>query len=270
MRSSMLKSVLFCINTPAQVHTWRHIILDLANRGYQIKILGRDYGQTLQLLDRYELEYTSFKITRSKYFRILDIFVHLRYGMKLARTFKPAYIVGFGVDAALLGFLARSRSVIFTDDDLLYLENWIIENTADAVITPDCFRGDLGKNHFRLPTYKELAYLHPSHFQPDPGVYEELRIRRGEEYILLRFNRFDAAHDVAAHGFSIRDKIALAEQLGRHNKVFISPEGELPEELETYRLPVQADRIHHVLYYARLLVTDTQTMTTEARHERTA
>ena len=45
---------------------------------------------------------------------------------------------------------------------------------------------------------------------------------------------------------------------------FISPEGPLAKELEGYRLSIPYERIHHVLYYAQLLVTDTQTMATEA------
>ena len=260
----MQKSILFYINTPAQFHTWKHLIFDLSKLGYQIKILGRDYGQTLQLLDEYGLEYTSFEITKSKYLRSLDIFVHLREGIKLARKSNPSYIMGFGVDAALLGFLLKSRSIIFTDDDLLHFENFIIKTFAGVIFTPDCFRGNLGKNHFRLPTYKELSYLHPNCFQPDFGIYNELRIRSDEKYVLIRFNLFDAGHDVGKHGFSVRDRIGLVKELGKYAKVFISPEGKLPEELEEYRLPVSANRIHHVLYYAQLLVSDTQTMTTEA------
>ena len=106
----MQKSILFYINTPAQVHTWKYVIFDLVKLGYQVKILGRDYGQTLALLDTYGLEYTSFNITKSKYLRSVDIFIHLREGIKLAHKYNPDYIIGFGVDAALLGFLLRKCS----------------------------------------------------------------------------------------------------------------------------------------------------------------
>jgi predicted glycosyltransferase len=52
--------------------------------------------------------------------------------------------------------------------------------------------------------------------------------------------------------------------LSKYARVFISPEGPLSKELEGYRLSIPHERIHHALYYAQLLVTDTQTMTTEA------
>jgi predicted glycosyltransferase len=52
--------------------------------------------------------------------------------------------------------------------------------------------------------------------------------------------------------------------LGKYARVFISPEAKLPEDLEQYKLSIPFERIHHALYYAHLLVSDAQTMTTEA------
>jgi predicted glycosyltransferase len=109
-----------------------------------------------------------------------------------------------------------------------------------------------------------MAYLHPNYFKPDPSIMADLGVNPGERYAVLRFNIFDAVHDIGRSGFTTEDKYELVKELGKHARVFISPEGDLPGDLERYRLPVNYNRIHSVLYYASLLVTDTQTMTTEA------
>ena len=44
----------------------------------------------------------------------------------------------------------------------------------------------------------------------------------------------------------------------------MSSEGAISKELEKYAMKIPKKKIHHVLYFARLLVTDTQTMATEA------
>jgi predicted glycosyltransferase len=46
--------------------------------------------------------------------------------------------------------------------------------------------------------------------------------------------------------------------------VFISAEKKVPKDLEKYLLNIPKQKIHDCLYYANMLVTDTQTMTTEA------
>lgn len=144
------------------------------------------------------------------------------------------------------------------------LQNYLTKLFSSVVITPDCFEGDFGNKHIRIFGYKELAYLHPNYFRPDPSVLSELGVGNSEKHAILRFNAFDAVHDVGRHGFPLGDKYRLVRELEKHAKVFIRSESELPDDLAGYNLPVSFERLHHALYYADLLVTDTQTMTTEA------
>lgn len=256
--------ILFFINTPAQAHTWIPIIRELMSKEHEIRILARDYGSTIELLKSHGLVCNSFKPITQKYLRLFEIFVHLNKGYNQYRKYGITMVIGWGVDAAFTAALIRKPSIIFTDNDPTHLQNNMTSWFAGAIITPECFRGDLGKKHIRINGYKELAYLHPYYFKPDPSIYDELKINRSEKFIILRFNVFDAVHDIGAYGFSTSDKLKLVKELGKYTKVFISPEGNLSEELEAYRLPIAPNRIHHALYYSQLLVTDTQTMTTEA------
>jgi uncharacterized protein len=257
-------NILFFVNTPAQAHTWIPIINKLKSRGHEIKILARDYGSTIELFKASGLVCDGFKPISKKYFRIFEIFVHVRKGYLQFRKSGINMVIGFGVDAAFTAGVIRQPSIIFTDNDPTHLQNNMTNWFASAIITPDCFLANLGEKQVRIKGYKELAYLHPNYFKPDSSIYDELKINRGEKYVILRFNIFDAVHDIGVHGFSPSDQVFLVKELERYAHVFISPEGNLSEELERYRLPISYNRIHHALYYAHLLVTDTQTMATEA------
>ncbi len=256
--------VLFMMNTPADVHTWKNLIYALMQDGNQVRILARDYRGTLELLDKYEFEYTSFKPIRSKYLKIFEILIHVWKGHQLSQKFNPTIIVGFGVDAALTSALFRKSCIVFTDSEPVPVQNFLTKLFATVILTPSCYRKDFGKKQVRFAGYKELAYLHPNYFQPDLSIYDELGISTIEKYAVLRFNVFDAFHDIGKRGFSLPDKYRLVRELEKYNRVFISAEGSLPQDLQKYKLPVLFERIHHVLYYAQLLISDTQTLTTEA------
>jgi predicted glycosyltransferase len=256
--------LVFIINTEGQVHTWKNIIKAYDSTGCTVSIIARDYGKTLKLLDEEGFKYKSFKPIKNRLFKALDIFKHVIAGLNLRRTSKPTFIIGFGVDANVIAKMAGARSIIFTDSEPVGIQNTLIKWFSDCIITPAKFGVNLGKKHFRITSYKELAYLHPNRFTPDPSIKKELGLNDTDKYAILRFNAFDAVHDIGRRGFTLQDKYSLINQLTKYMKVFISPESKLPEDLKRYELPVTYSRIHDVLYYADLLLADTGTMATEA------
>jgi len=256
--------VLFMMNTPADVHTWKYVIRALKDKEHEVTILARDYGGTVQLLDKYGFKSRSFNAIRSKYLKIFEIVPHIWEGWKLSKEVNPDIIAGFGVDVALTEALCRKPSIVFTDSEPIPVQHFLTRLFATAILTPSCFRKDLGKKQVRFAGYKELAYLHPDYFRPAPSIYDELGISATEKYAVLRFNIFDAFHDIGKHGYSLADKYRLVGELEKHCRVFISAEGSLRKDLECYKLPIPYEKIHHALYYAQLVVSDTQTLTTEA------
>lgn len=257
--------LLFFISTPAQFHTWRNLTNNLVNKGHQVKILARDYGSTLTLLKEYGFQHSVYNAPSGlKYLKSFELLSHVLGAHKLSRKFDPDIVVGFGVVESITSGLLRKPCIVFADSEPLPLQNLLTKLFASAILTPSCFRKDLGRKHIRIAGYKEFAYLHPNRFTPDPSIYQELGINKEEKYIILRFNAFDAVHDIGRHGFSLADKHRLVKELEKYAKVFISSEGSLPEDLESYKLPTAFHRIHHVIYYAQLLIADTGTMVTEA------
>jgi uncharacterized protein len=258
--------LVFCIHTPAQVHLFRNTISHLIKKGHEVRILARDYGSTLVLLDNYKLEYQVYMNHSEghKYTKGLQLFQYVRGEYRLAKKFNPDLVIGIGTIEPLTAMLLRKPCILFNDSERTPVQHMLNRMFADVIITPSCFDGSLGKKQIRIPGYKELAYLHPNLFRPDPSILEELKLSSGEKYVILRFNSFDAVHDIGKHGFATEDQIKLVHELGKYAHIFISPEGTITESIEKYRLPIAKNRIHHALYYAQLLVTDTQTMATEA------
>jgi len=257
--------IAFILSTPAHVHLFENIIRALQNKGHKVKILARDYGSTLALLDEYGFPYDVYiKSTRLKQVKAFQLLAYVFKEYRLVKKFNPDIIVGIGADESLASALLRKPCIVFTDSELMPAQHFLTKLFASVILTPTCFRKDLGKKQVRFAGSKELAYLHPNYFTPDPSIYDELGINRDEKYVILRFNAFDAVHDIGRHGFTLSDKYQLVSRLEKHVRVFISAEGNPPQDLQSYKLPIPFHRIHHALYHAQLLVSDTQTLTTEA------
>jgi predicted glycosyltransferase len=135
---------------------------------------------------------------------------------------------------------------------------------ATEVHTPDCQDEDYGLRHFKYPGYKELAYLHPNNFSPNPKVRDDLGLQEGERYFILRFTSLQACHDAGRKGMSDALKGRLIKLLEKRGRVFISFEGNCPPQWRKYRLRLTPGRIHSALYYADIYAGDSGTMASEA------
>jgi len=81
---------------------------------------------------------------------------------------------------------------------------------------------------------------------------------------LLRFNAFKAHHDIGAKGLSIENKRKLIAYLETKGKVYITSERNIDEEFKKYQLLLSPEKVHSLIYYATMLIGDSQTMTSEA------
>lgn len=179
-------------------------------------------------------------------------------------------VTGFGVYDAYASALLGASNIVFIDNEpgigkrSYQVQFHLFFPFVDTIVTPSFFREDLGRKHVRIEGMKEFAYLHPNRYRPDDSILDVLGVGRGERFSLLRFNSLSAFHDLGVGGFTMEQKIMMARELERHGQVFISSEKGLPRELEKWAISIPKRRVHDVLTYASLLVTDTQTMATEA------
>lgn len=260
---------LFFTNTPAHVHLYRNLVPRLQERGHEVLLLGRDYGCTVDLLTHYDLPYTVYGGNGTSFRSLVGNLPTQFFNVaRIARRYDPDVIFGRGAYAAFAGRFTRAPVVLVLDSDgePIQLGHTVSSWFAHLVLTPEAFDGDLGDHHHRFRGHKECAYLDPDVYTPDPGVRRTLGVDPSEPYAIVRFNAFDSYHDVGASGASERDRRRLLERLADRVTVFVSDEdGTLDlSPLPVRRYDARPWEIHDALAEARLLVTETGTMATEA------
>jgi len=257
--------IAFFINTPAHVHLYKNVIKTLEFSGHQAIVLARNYGDTVSLLDEMGFEYFVYaNAPDSKYGKILALPFNVLTAYSFLRKKKPDLLVGVGVYSAYTSQLLHKKCIIFNDSEPAPFQFMLFKPFVDVILTPSSFTVDLGPKHIKFNSFKEIAYLHTNYFVPDVKIHDFLGIGQEDDYVLLRFNAFDAVHDLGISGFSIDEKRLLVNELSKYTRVFISSELKLPDDFNKYLLKIPKSRIHDILYYAKLVVADTQTITTES------
>jgi len=258
--------ILFEIIHPAHVHLFKNTMRVLEERGHQVIIAGREREMITQLLDAYGFDYFCLSKAASGMRGLFVEMLKRDFAMwRLARKFDIDLFVGSVVCVTHVAKLTGKKSIMFNDDGLITkTARFSGFPFADTICTPACLPDDFGKKHVRYQGYHELAYLHPNRFTPDPTILQDIGLAEGEKYIVMRFVGLKAFHDVGQRGLSPDMRRRMVREFSRHGQVFITSETPLLPEFEPYRLPVPPHRIHDLLYYATLVVADSQTMTSEA------
>lgn len=259
--------ILFDIGHPADIHLFKHIILNLKEKNNEIKICVRERENiSKKLLELYNFEYEELeKNVPGLFNKAITMFKNDYKLIDISKRFNPNIFVSLASPySAQVSRLMNRYSITFTDSEPTRLMLSLTMPFTDVILTPKSFTINLGEKQIRINSFKELAYLHPNWFKPNPDVLDLLNISKGEKYVICRFGAFDASHDIGIKGFSLEDKIRLIEKLSKYTKIFISSELKLPRDLERYDMNIPQHRMHDAMYYASLLVGDTQTSTTEA------
>lgn len=257
--------VIFTIQHPAHVHLFRNSIQELKQSGHQVHVYARNKDIAIELLDAYDIEHTVLAGDANSLGKLA--LMQAKYEFRLAKEawrIKPDVMVAMGEPAvAHVAKLVGARSLIFTDTEIGTLQNKLAFPLADRIYTPDCYQDDIGPKQVRYPGYHELAYLHPDRFTPDPSVVEDLGIDPDEKFVVLRLVAWNAAHDVGHGGFSNpKEVVKKLESTGA--RVLITAESGVADELDSYKIDIPPEKIHHVLHYADLFVGESATMATES------
>jgi uncharacterized protein len=259
--------VLFDMGHPAHVHFFKNTINNLKKDGHEVKITARNKEVTLALLQAYGLEYETRGEIRTgllnKAFGMIKIDWIL---FLIAKKFKPDLLIGVhNPYVAHVGAILRKPTIIFTDTENVKIASLITFPFVQAIITPTYFRDPINsKKHIKIHGLKEIAYLHPNYFTPDPQVLTELGLIPGDKFIILRFISWGASHDIGLKGIQAGAEKDLIDTLSKLGKIFITSEKPLAGDLEQYRLNLPPEKIHSLLYYAQLYIGEGGTMAVEA------
>jgi predicted glycosyltransferase len=259
--------ILIDIGHPAHVHLFRIAARNWIQKGHAVVFTIRNRNIVPELMKSYGFEYKIASKVRTTSFGLLyELLEHDWNVLKAALEMKVDILLGTSVSITHVGRLLGRPSIVFNEDDEDYLNSfkYLAYPFANKIVIPDSLRDKLTHKHVTYKGYHELAYLHPDHFSPDPAVLTELGVSPHERFFIVRLVSFKAHHDKGHVGLTSDTRLNIIRLLSQYGKVFITAEGQLPEEYNQYKLPIPADRIHHALSFATMLVSDSQTMTIES------
>ncbi len=250
------------IGHPAQVHYFKHFIRVMRERGHDVLVTANEKDLSFRLLQIYGFDYIPLGTYGSSLPRkVLTMPVIDAKMYRAVKRFKPDIFVSTGsIRAAHVAKMLCRPSVVFDDDEHTFPYYYPF---VDAVCGLSGFRRQ-GSKIVPINGYKELAYLHPNWFTPDPDPFGHLGVSGCEDYAVLRFVAWNSFHDVGKRGVGSAPMKRLVEALEEHATVFISSELPLPDGFERYRLTASPEHIHTILYHARLSFCESGTMTTES------
>ncbi len=257
--------ILVGISHPKQVYMFKNLIKEMESGGHKIKVVLVEKEITGFLLGQFKIPYELIGTNQKSFFsKILNLPGWEIRTFRIAHKFKPDIFIGQALPhLAHVSALLNKPFVVFEDTEHAKKLHKIVLPFADAIVTPDCFRNDLGKKQVRFKGNYELAYLHPNNFQPDAGILKEFGLEKDSKFIILRFISWEAVHDIGQSGLDMETKRKLVKEFERYGKVFISSEKKLPQDMEKYRIRLSATQMHNFMYHATLLFGESATMASE-------
>lgn len=262
--------ILIYLGHPAQFHFIKNIISQLYANGHQVKILLKTKDMLEELIQCNGFEYENIQIISRKNNKMSILWAALRRTirvLKIARKFDADILIGTDASIAQAGFLLRRPAITTLEDDydvISKLANLTYPFTTSIVVPLVCQVGSKWENKkIAYHGYMKLAYLHPNYFTPDKQIVR--KYLQTEKYCIIRLAQLTAHHDEGIKGLNVplvRRIIEIAEQKGY--KVYISSEAVLDENFSGYQLKIDQNDIHHLMAFASLLISDSQSMSVEA------
>lgn len=255
------------IGHPAHVHYFKNFIHIMQEKGHWFFISARDKEITHQLLNYYKIPYQTRgkgkKGMAGKFFYILKADYLL---LKMARQFKPDIFISFASPyAAHVAWLMRRPHIVFDDTEHAVLNHLLYKPFSREVITPAFFQKSMGPKHVKFNSLMELCYLYPGYHTPDGSFLKENKaVDPGKKIALIRLVSWDANHDAGISGLTEEELDAIMEKLKPTHQVLISAEGRLPEKYHSCKIQFPPEKIHDLLAYTDLFITEGATMATEA------
>jgi len=260
-------NILIEISHPAHVYKLLATINILEANGNKIIVVTKDINSIKYLLSKFDVPFTV--LGRKKDSLLGKAFFQLLYNVRCFFILKKQKI-DLMIGSLTSSYMTRITNVpsILMDDDDDEVEPLMVKYVhpyISTILSPDALINKRKrKDTIYYAGYHELGYLHPNRFSPDVSILNEIGVKEGESYFVLRFNVFKAHHDIGVHGLSLENKRKLIHFLEKRGRVFITTERNIDEEFKKYQLILSQEKVHSLLYYATMFIGDSQTMTSEA------
>ena len=264
-----MKRVLVYIGHPAQYHFFKYTVKNLRDHGNEVRILIKTKDILEQLLLEDKLEYKNIQKSERKNTKWGILSAALRRTLavyKEARRFKADILIGTDSSIAQAAWLLGKPAITTLEDDVDIIKNLAkltYPFTTDILVPSVCKVGKWEQKKIGYAGYMKLAYLHPHFFVPDESIVKKYGI--SGHFILIRLAKLSAHHDVGVKGLNTKLVDYIINIAGKKGyQVFISSESEIEEHLRPYLLKIKHTDIHHLMAFASLLISDSQSMSVEA------
>ena len=264
-----VKKFLFYFGHPAQYFFLRATIRNLIVAGHKVTMLIKTKDVLEDLIKADGFEYINILPQQrglSKTAIVFSLVKRIFAILPILIKGRPTLMVSSDSSIAILGKILGISRITITEDDY-----GVIKHLADltypfteTILCPEvCDVGKFGQKKIGYAGYMKLGYLHPNVFTPDRKVVEAYQLP--DKFILIRLARLTAHHDFGIQGISkfiLQNLISVSKEYG--SRVFISSETDLDRAFEQYHLKIAPTDLHHILAYASMLISDSQSMSVEA------
>ncbi len=256
------------IGHPAHVHLYRNLY-NFLNKKHKVYVTVKSNLESAKkLLTLYKIPYISIGSKSDNL--IFKAFKQLSYDLQISFIVHKKNIdigIGSSINLAHASRVTKMHSIIMDDDDdeVQPLFTKFAHPFCNVLLSPESLRNKRKKkNTIYYPGFHELAYLHPKYFSPDPKVLIDAALKENDTFFVLRFNSFKAHHDIGKRGISLENQRKLVDLFKPYGKIFITTETAIHPEFQEFQITIAPHKIHSLLFYARMFVGDSQTMTNEA------
>lgn len=254
---------------PAQYHFFKHMIKILKDHGNEVLLLikTKDVLERLIQQDGFSFINIQPKTRKNNPVSILlASFIRTWKVVKIVKKYQIDMLIGTDSSIAQAGYLTGKQAITTLEDDyevIRKLADLTYPYTRTILVPEVCTVGKWNHKKVGYDGYMKLAYLHPNRFTPDAEIKNSYI--QSDHYCLIRLAQLTAHHDAGIRGLNIdlvKNLIGAIEAQGY--KVYISAEGQIAPELSAYQLKINQNHIHHILAFASLLISDSQSMSVEA------
>lgn len=255
--------ILIDIGHPAHVHYFKNFTSKMQDKGHVVIFTCRDKEIVVNLLHHYGFKFFNFgKPYKSSFGKIFGLFYFTFRLFLVAIKQKPDMYINATMYSAIVAWIMR-KPHISLEDTYNMEQVRLYSPFTNCILTGDYEHPPMGKKEIKYAGYQELLYLHPNEFKPDISIYKTLGISEGEKFVIIRFVSWGASHDLGHKGISYQNKIKAIEEFSKFAKVFITSEGPLPKELESFRIKIPPQRLHDALAFCSLMWGESFTIPAE-------
>ena len=251
---------------PGDIHFWKFPIRELIGRGHEILMVSRERDVMRRLVESYDWipHVIPKRHSQKNKFPLVEL---LSRQLTIARTinrFKPDVVASLFGSYCQSAWMMNIPNIIFTDSEFQHFNHRIAHPFATEIHTPYCFYKNLGSKQRFYKGIHELSFLDGRNWMPDKEKLKDYPLLAPRQYIIIRLSSWNTFHDINERGMG-SSALGFIEEFKQRFKIVISAEEQnVPSELRQYAVDFPPEDFHHLLGFARFVLTEGASTASEA------